>query len=47
MTLKSKQLNRTEAETCAVNYSWENSKAKRKGKSTEAEWVAKNKLIQG
>ncbi len=46
MTKKSKSLKRTEAETRAISYTWENSKAKRKGTSTEAEWTAKNKQIQ-
>jgi len=46
MTLKSKALKRTEAETRAISYTWENSKAKRTGKGTEADWAEKNKKIQ-
>ncbi len=38
MTLKTKATKRKEAEERATNYTWENSKAKRLGKSTQAEW---------
>jgi len=43
MSKKSKALKRTEAETRAVCYTWDNSKAKRLGTCTEAEWLAKRK----
>ena len=43
MSKKSKVDKRNEAEQRALSYTWDNSKAKRLGKCTEAEWLAKRK----
>ena len=39
--MKSKALKRQDAEVRASQYTWENSKAKRLGKGTQAEWEAR------
>lgn len=41
MTKKTKEVKRIEAETRALSYTWENSKAKRLGTANQEQWEAK------